>query len=233
MPTTATPIRTLDLTARSAAARPLALLENFDVLAPGETLVVKTALPALELLEALQRDRRGLFEWTPGGSASGADGVEILRRSAALGDGRGVNEALAWDHDRLDALDKAAFDLLASGDLAMARRLFADFARGLERHIRFEEEILFPAVEERAGFPPHAGPTAVMRAEHVQIRSCLAGITDALAADGAGATQIRARMLDVLGGHNLKEERILYPLADRALGRDGADALVAEIQRLA
>lgn len=145
----------------------------------------------------------------------------------------GVNEVLSWDHDRLDALDKAAFEALGNGDLATARALFAHFARGLDRHIRFEEEFLFPAVEARAGFPEHSGPTAVMRAEHVEIRACLVGISGALAADGAGATQIRSRMLSVLGDHNVKEEQILYPLADRVLGRDGADALVAEIQRLA
>ena len=144
----------------------------------------------------------------------------------------GVFEVLAWDHDRLDALDKAAFDALDRGDLAVARTLFAHFARGLDRHIRFEEDVLFPAVETRAGLPRHAGPTAVMRAEHVQIRTCLAGITDALAADGAGAVQIRARMLSVLGGHNLKEEQILYPMADRALGREEADALASRLPKL-
>jgi regulator of cell morphogenesis and NO signaling len=144
----------------------------------------------------------------------------------------GVFEVLAWDHDRLDALDKAAFDALGSGDLATARELFTHFFRGLDRHIRFEEEILFPALEERAGFRPEAGPTAVMRAEHVEIRACLAGISAALDGGGAGAAAIRSRMLSVLGGHNLKEEQILYPLADRALGKPEADALVGRIQRL-
>ena len=144
----------------------------------------------------------------------------------------GVLEVLAWDHDRLDALDKAAFEALGRGDLVAARALFAHFARGLDRHIRFEEEFLFPAIEERAGLPPHAGPTAVMRAEHVEIRACLASIAASLAADGAGAAQVHARMLDVLGGHNLKEERILYPMADRALGPADAETLVSELQKL-
>jgi regulator of cell morphogenesis and NO signaling len=223
---------TLDLAGTAAPGRQAALLARFDALAPGSPRGVFEALAWHDLLEALQRERRGLFEWTPGGSASGAEGIEVLRRDAAPGSPRGVFEALAWDHDRLDTLDRGCFDALAAGNLATARALFADFARGLGRHIRFEEEILFPAVEAKAGFTTHAGPTAVMRAEHVEIRSCLAGITAALAADGAGAAQIRSRLADVLGGHNVKEERILYPLADRLLGAGGADALVAEIQRL-
>jgi hemerythrin-like domain-containing protein/uncharacterized protein (DUF2249 family) len=226
-------VATLDLAATSPAGRVAAALAAFDTLAPGETLVVMSSLPAHDLLDALQQERKGLFEWTPGGSASGMHGIEVLRRDAIPGSPRGVFEALAWDHDRLEALEQAAFGALEAGDPAKAQALFADFARGLGRHIRFEEEILFPAVESRAGFPPNAGPTAVMRAEHVEIRSCLSGITAALGAGGAGATQIRARMTDVLGGHNLKEEQILYPLADRALGREAADALVADIQRLA
>lgn len=230
-PTTTPTAAALDLTT-APAGRPPRLLAAFDALAPGETLVVKTPLPAHDLLETLQRDRKGQFEWTPAGFAAGPDGVEVLRRDAAPGASRGIFEALAWDHDRLDALEGAAFESLGAGDLASARTTFAAFARGLERHIRFEEEILFPAVEERAGFPPHAGPTAVMRAEHAEIRACLAGITAALDADGAGAQAIRARLGGLLGDHNLKEERILYPLADRALGRAGADDLVARIQRL-
>ena len=224
-------VSTLDLAGADAPARAAALLARFDALAPGETLVLAEA-PALDLLEALRCERRGLFEWTPAGFAAGPAGIEVLRRDAASGTSRGVFEALAWDHDRLDALDGAAFSALAADDVAGARAVFAAFARGLGRHIRFEEEILFPTLEERAGFRPEAGPTAVMRAEHVEIRACLAGIAAALDGGGAGAPAIRARMLSVLGGHNLKEEQILYPLADRALGASEADELVARIQHL-
>jgi hypothetical protein len=35
----------------------------------------------------------------------------------------------------------------------------------------------------------------------------------------------------VLGDHNLKEERVLYPTTDRILGAEESDALVARIQR--
>lgn len=211
---------------------PTDLLARFDALAPGETLVLTNAPPAHDLLETLQRERRGQFEWTPAGITAGAGGIEVLRRDAAAGSPRGVFEALAWDHDRLDALDAAAFSALAAGDVAGARGTFAAFARGLERHIRFEEEILFPAVEERAGFRREAGPTAVMRAEHAEIRACLAGIAAALDGGVAGAPEIRRRLASILGGHNLKEEQILYPLADRVLGKAEADALVGRIQRL-
>ncbi|MEO8584708.1 MAG: hemerythrin domain-containing protein [Acidobacteriota bacterium] len=208
------------------------LLERFDALVPGETLVLKAERPAHDLLETLQRERKGQFEWTPGGGAAGPDGIEVMRRDTARGSGRGVLEALAWDHDRLDALDAAAFASFEAGDIAGARAIFAAFARGLERHIRFEEEILFPALEARAGFGPSAGPTAVMRTDHVEIRACLAGIAAALDGGGAGASEIRVRLATLLGGHNLKEEQILYPLADRVLGKAEADALVGLIQRL-
>lgn len=230
--TSTSTIETLDFSGLDPLDRDRTLLEKFDALAPGATLVLKTARPAQDLLETLQRERKGQFEWTPAGNASGPDGIEVFRRDAASGSGRGIFEALAWDHDRLDALDVDAFASLEAGDVPGARATFAAFARGLERHIRFEEEILFPSVEARAGFSPQAGPTAVMRADHVEIRACLTGITTTLDGGGAGATGIRARLASILSGHNMKEEQILYPLADRVLGPVEADALVGSVQRL-
>ncbi len=232
MSETSTTAITYDFAELGPHDRSQALLERFDVLVPGGTLVLKVERPAHDLLETLQRQRKGQFEWTPGGNAAGPDGIEVMRRDAALGSARGVFEALAWDHDRLDALDGAAFASLETSDVAGARATFAAFARGLERHIRFEEEILFPSVEARAGFGPQAGPTAVMRAEHVEIRAFLAGIAAALDGGGAGASEIRARLATILSGHNLKEEQILYPLADRVLGPAEADVLFGLIQRL-
>lgn len=46
----------------------------------------------------------------------------------------------------------------------------------------------------------------------------------------SGAEGTRTRLHAILGEHNMKEERILYPHTDRALGPQEADALVAGIQ---
>jgi regulator of cell morphogenesis and NO signaling len=41
---------------------------------------------------------------------------------------------------------------------------FEEFKAGLEQHIVWEEEILFPSFEQKFGLP--GGPTEVMRWEH-------------------------------------------------------------------
>jgi len=140
-----------------------------------------------------------------------------------------VTETLAWDHDRLDELEKQAFHLLAGGDRAAAQAAWSEFTVGLRRHIRFEEELLFPAFEERLGVSRAAGPTAVMCAEHREIERIIGAIGQALAG-GEPPLPLRSTLHRVLGEHNLKEERMLYPATDKALDPEERDALVARIQ---
>jgi iron-sulfur cluster repair protein YtfE (RIC family) len=144
---------------------------------------------------------------------------------------RTVTETLSRDHDRLDALEEAAFAQRSAGDFPMACALYEEFAAGLRRHIGFEEEILFPAFEQRTGIPPTAGPTAVMRVEHREIEDLLKRICAGMADAEAPAEALRRRFHAVLVDHNIKEERVLYPTTDRLLGPEDSDALVASIQR--
>ncbi|HEY6931168.1 MAG TPA: hemerythrin domain-containing protein, partial [Thermoanaerobaculia bacterium] len=157
--------------------------------------------------------------------------IELARRPGALGEQRGINEALSWDHDRLDALEAASFRMRESGDFVSASEMYAAFAVGLRRHIGFEEQILFPAFENVSGMNPAAGPTAVMRAEHREIESLLAAIEEGITDPGFPVETFREQFHAVLGEHNLKEEEILYPMSDRFLGVEEADWLVEQVQR--
>lgn len=210
--------------------RPADVLALVDALAAGETLTLRLDLAsARAILATLTAERKGLFEWSPE-SDGDALRVDVTRRDATPGSKRGVFEALSWDHDRIDAFELGAFAARAAGDLETARALFERFEVGLFRHIGFEEDLLFPAIESAAGFPPHAGPTAVMRAEHVEIRAAVRLLHDAIGDPSADAESLRGRLHATLGPHNEKEERILYPMADRALPGAGPDELVAAIQ---
>ena len=201
-----------------------------DALAPGQLLTLRlTPETARALLATLTAERKGLFEWSPEADGN-ALRVDVVRRDAALGSKRGVLEALSWDHDRIDAFEQGAFTSRAAGDLVIARALFERFARGLIRHIRFEEDLLFPALESAARLPPHAGPTAVMRAEHVEIRAAVQALLDSIGDPSVDPTPLRHRLHGALGPHNEKEELILYPMADRVLSGPGSDELVAAIQ---
>jgi len=201
-----------------------------DALAPGQLLTLRLSREsARALLATLTAKRRGLFEWSPEADGD-AVRIDVVKRDAAAGSKRGVFEALSWDHDRLDAFEQGAFAARAAGDLETALSLFERFRVGLFRHIGFEEDLLFPAIESAAGFPPHAGPTAVMRAEHVEIRAAVQLLRDAIGDPSADADSLRGRLHAALGPHNDKEERILYPMADRALSGAGSDEMVAAIQ---
>lgn len=143
---------------------------------------------------------------------------------------RNVTDYLQDDHRRLDAILPDVKSSVAEGDFQRAGDRFAEFSRGLGRHIDIEEQILFPFFEQTTGMV--GGPTAVMRSEHVEIRRWMNDVTAALkAADAAGVeTSIRG-LKDILSAHNMKEERILYPMTDRAAGNDSArEELVKRLQ---
>ncbi len=208
-------------------------LDVFDTLTPGRQMTVFSDAPLEHLHQALLRLRPGRFEWTPLPEDRGLFGVQIFRRAAEPGAGRGVNEALSWDHDRLDALEAAVFESRHERRLGDAAALFRLFAFGLRRHIRFEEEILFPEFELKAGFPSQMGPTAVMRLEHREILDTVTALEGAVGRDDAEAERLRRILHAVLGPHNAKEEAVVYPLTDRALDDTARDALVARIQAAA
>lgn len=132
------------------------------------------------------------------------------------------------DHDEIDAL-LAGVDFSAPAAAAS----LAEFDRRLERHIVWEEDILFPAAARLA--PPLAdGPIAVMRAEHRAIRALKTAARAALEAGDAVAARARvAEMLDVLGPHNRKEEQILYPMCDRVLDGAGVRAVLDAVRAAA
>lgn len=140
---------------------------------------------------------------------------------------RTVTELFGRDHRRLDGLLADTKRSLAAGELERAATLFSQFREGLERHIVAEEEVLFPVFEELTGIA--GGPTTVMRSEHAEIRRYLAEVADRLQdrADQDRTTPLAA-LTALLYAHNGKEEKILYPMTDRAAEEAGRlDALVA------
>ena len=220
-------LETPDFPAEESAA---SILTRFDSLAAGERLRLRSSAPPRRLLEQLQEHRKGAFEWSLVEKAPAGWVIEVFRRDEAAGRLREVGEALAWDHDRLDALESEAFAARGAGDLHAAAARYAAFACGLNRHIGFEEEILFPAFEEKTGMDPTCGPTAVMRLEHGEIRFLLETIGQSVADPASDVLALRRRFHEVLSEHNEKEEVILYPGMDGMLRPEESDALFARIQ---
>jgi|SRR3989338_582496 len=134
------------------------------------------------------------------------------------------------DHDRLDGLFKA-YQTLKRTDFDKAKPNFRDFKFGLQRHIIWEEEILFPLFEEKTGMR-NGGPTEVMRMEHREIGAILEAIHEKVKARDPESDSDEQKLLTVLGNHNMKEENILYPAIDRSINDNERKAVFKKMEEL-
>jgi regulator of cell morphogenesis and NO signaling len=121
----------------------------------------------------------------------------------------------AEDHDRLDRIFQQ-YQAGKSQDAAAAWTSFEQFVTGLQRHIAWEEQLLFPSFEQRTGMRGY-GPTEVMRSEHRQILNALGLISASLQAGSTDTDHLDRELLAILGPHNQKEEQVLYPAIDSLL----------------
>jgi len=124
------------------------------------------------------------------------------------------------DHHRhCDDLFAAAEDAVQRGDWAAAAAAFAHFNEQMNAHFEAEEGLLFPAFEAATG--SRAGPTGMMRYEHDQMRGLLVQLAQACEAhDTDTYGGVAETLLMLMQQHNMKEENILYPMCDRALGEE-------------
>jgi hemerythrin-like domain-containing protein len=141
---------------------------------------------------------------------------------------RTILEFMGTDHRACDDLFALAEEAAANSNWDSARALFGKFQAAMAHHLAMEEEALFPAFEERTGM--RAGPTQVMRMEHEQMRALIDDMAAAAEAGNVSAYLGASETLNMLmQQHNIKEENMLYPMADRALGADG-EAVIHSMQ---
>ena len=141
-----------------------------------------------------------------------------------------VIEILMEEHrlieEVLGSLETYAAEL-EGGRVAERPRIaeYVDFLRGFAdaAHHGKEEDILFQRMAER-GFSTEAGPLAVMLHEHQVGRAHVAAMRQVAEGEGAVGAAEQALLVShaqgfipLLRSHILKEDRILYPMAVRAL----------------
>ena len=134
------------------------------------------------------------------------------------------------DHDRLDELFKI-FQRMKRSNFAKAKEAFKEFKVGLQRHIVWEEDLLFPLWEEKTGMS-EGGPTFVMRAEHRQIGQQLEAIHQKVADQNPDSDHEEQALLDLLGSHNMKEERVLYPSIDQVTSAEEREAVFRNMNNI-
>ncbi len=130
---------------------------------------------------------------------------------------RTISDFLASDHRACDDLFASAEAAVAQKNWGSARTLFERFRAAMAHHLAMEEDVLFPAFEARTG--NSMGPTHVMRMEHEQMRGLLQDMANTVADEDHSRLLGLSETLNMLvQQHNLKEENMLYPMADRVLG---------------
>jgi len=140
-----------------------------------------------------------------------------------------IQQHYAADHQQLDAL-LHQFQNSKTTNPSGAHKAFQGFKAGLERHIAWEEQILFPSFERRVGHL-QGGPTEVMRWEHRQIRQFLDAISLKLARQDFATEEEEIGLEGVLCPHNRKEETILYPMIDQMVGTDERAEIFAAMDK--
>lgn len=143
-----------------------------------------------------------------------------------------ISSYMQDDHVLIDGIAERAVAAAAARDWDGFARDGTQFLRRLRRHIEMEERLLFPAFEERTGMTA-GGPSVQMRVEHEQMQPILQRMEAALVARDATGFQLSTKALfDILVPHNQKEEQMMYPMLDEAMGAE-AVALLGEVREMA
>jgi uncharacterized protein (DUF2249 family) len=205
--------KTLDVREMQPKDRHQRIFDTFKSLNPGESFVLINDHEPRPLLYQFQAEYDGEFEWWPLEQGPVAWRVSIAKRKVKAID-RTITDYFQTDHRRLDSIFGGFQEAYKEERWDDAKRLFNEFSLGLKRHIKAEEEILFPVFEEKTGMT-EAGPTFVMRMEHKEIKELLDKITEGIGRkDSVTVRGSEYNLTNILSDHNMKEEHILYPESD-------------------
>jgi hemerythrin-like domain-containing protein len=142
-----------------------------------------------------------------------------------------ISQFMKQDHGLCDECFVAAEEAAHRADWDACATGWRRFRTALLHHFSMEESVLFPAFETATGMT--TGPTRVMRAEHEQMRGLLEIMEAAVARrEGPGFLGHAEALLILMQQHNLKEESVLYPMTDRALGPQ-REALIGAMRAIA
>jgi len=136
-----------------------------------------------------------------------------------------ISKFLATDHKRCDNIFAAAESAASNGDWGVATTEFGLFRDAMLHHFAMEEDVMFPAFETRNG--TRQGPTMVMRSEHQQMTDLLTLMVSAIEKKDADSYLGGAdTLLIFMQQHNVKEEQMLYQMADQLLANQLDDVVL-------
>jgi len=138
-----------------------------------------------------------------------------------------IRSVLTREHHACDGLVDVFETSVSQNQWDKAAALFADFSASMERHLGKEEDVLFPAMEQKMG--SGMGPVQVMRAEHENMRRLFGEIrADIAQQQSEHCLGLTDTLLMLIQQHNLKEENMLYAMADQILA-DEQGEIIAQL----
>lgn len=131
-----------------------------------------------------------------------------------------VLDFMSEDHDRLEVIFRQ-FQHSKKIDPNLANKLFYEFKIDLQRHIVWEEEILFNYLEDKnkalKSSASNSNPIALLRMHHTQIKDYLDKIHKKLENLDMKTDELENWLMELLEEHNIQEEEIVYPWIDEDL----------------
>jgi iron-sulfur cluster repair protein YtfE (RIC family) len=135
-----------------------------------------------------------------------------------------VSTFMSTGHKACDEAFAIAEEAALAGYWSQASTVFKTFSNEMAQHFRMEEKVLFPALINGGG---PSGPVSVMLMEHTQMNELIEQMAAAVGNQDAGEYGgLSETLLIVMQQHNLKEEQILYPIADRVLAAQRDDLFI-------
>ncbi|CAM3805625.1 hemerythrin domain-containing protein [Arcobacter cloacae] len=128
-----------------------------------------------------------------------------------------ISSFLTHDHRVCDELFANLENAVASMDWEEAENQFDKFSTDLLHHFEMEEKVMFPTFEDVTGM--RQGPTMVMVIEHNQMRQLLNSLKEDISKkDKNHFFGVSESLMMLMQQHNMKEEQMLYKMADSHLG---------------
>ncbi|WP_324172351.1 hemerythrin domain-containing protein [Sulfurimonas sp.] len=129
-----------------------------------------------------------------------------------------IKEYLTTDHTKCDELF-AAMEDSANKSIKDAKAAYEAFTASSERHFQMEERVMFLEFETKTGMTQ--GPTAMMRHEHEQMRTLIAQMGEAIVDENKDRFfGLSETLMILMQQHNMKEEQMLYTMAQQHLSAD-------------
>ena len=130
-----------------------------------------------------------------------------------------INQFMSTDHRACDEQFATLENCIDSEDFATAEKLFEEFHTHMLKHFDMEEQVMFPQYQNCEG--GHCDPTPVMLMEHNQMRAIFTQMSDAINANDKEKFLGQSEaLLFTMQQHNMKEEQMMYNLADQSLNSE-------------